>query len=273
MSRLEQNLPLPALSQLLGGRPKEVVLLGGGRNSRVYQVLDPGGRVYALKQYFHHPADPRDRMGVEFRALHLLWGQGLRCIPQPLKADPGAHLALLEFIPGGKVLHPTLAHMKEACDFLVQLLHLSRAPGLDSLPTASEAHFSIREIIEHIQVRLDWQIALLEKPEVHPGLRTFLLEQLQPAWLAIIADCRDQCRSSGTPFEVDLAWSKRTLSPSDFGFHNAIQREGRLVFLDFEYFGWDDPVKLTADVLLHPGCSLTSPQHRRSVELLQLAAK
>jgi hypothetical protein len=29
-----------------------------------------------------------------------------------------------------------------------------------------------------------------------------------------------------------------------------------LAFLDFEYFGWDDPVKLTADVLLHPGTTL-----------------
>jgi hypothetical protein len=28
------------------------------------------------------------------------------------------------------------------------------------------------------------------------------------------------------------------------------------VFIDFDYFGWDDPVKLTADFLLHPGTQL-----------------
>ena len=28
------------------------------------------------------------------------------------------------------------------------------------------------------------------------------------------------------------------------------------MFIDFEYFGWDDPVKLTADFLQHPGMSL-----------------
>jgi len=33
-----------------------------------------------------------------------------------------------------------------------------------------------------------------------------------------------------------------------------------LVFLDFEYFGWDDPVKLTADTILHPGMALTADQ-------------
>jgi hypothetical protein len=42
--------------------------------------------------------------------------------------------------------------------------------------------------------------------------------------------------------------------PSDFGYHNALRRpDGSLAFVDFEYFGWDDPVKLTADILLHPG--------------------
>jgi hypothetical protein len=38
------------------------------------------------------------------------------------------------------------------------------------------------------------------------------------------------------------------LSPSDFGFHNALRGEdGRLAFLDFEYAGWDDPAKLVCD--------------------------
>jgi hypothetical protein len=29
------------------------------------------------------------------------------------------------------------------------------------------------------------------------------------------------------------------------------------VFLDFEYFGWDDPAKTVSDFLLHPGMELT----------------
>ena len=46
----------------------------------------------------------------------------------------------------------------------------------------------------------------------------------------------------------------RVLSPSDFGFHNALRRpDGTIVFVDFEYFGWDDPAKMMADAMLHPG--------------------
>ena len=52
--------------------------------------------------------------------------------------------------------------------------------------------------------------------------------------------------------------------PSDFGFHNSLrQGDGSLAFIDFEYFGWDDPVKVTADILLHPGAPLGGAQQLR----------
>ena len=55
----------------------------------------------------------------------------------------------------------------------------------------------------------------------------------------------------------------QVLSPSDFGFHNAILEESDdLVFLDFEYFGLDDPVKLMADFVWHPGMKLSNSQKR-----------
>ncbi len=56
----------------------------------------------------------------------------------------------------------------------------------------------------------------------------------------------------------------QTLSPSDFSFHNALRRaDGGLAFLDFEYFGWDDPVKLVSDFLWHPAMTLSAAQASR----------
>jgi hypothetical protein len=64
--------------------------------------------------------------------------------------------------------------------------------------------------------------------------------------------------------DAAVAPEHRTLSPSDFGFHNALRRpDGRLVFVDFEYFGWDDPVKLVCDFLWHPGMTLDETIGRR----------
>ena len=58
-------------------------------------------------------------------------------------------------------------------------------------------------------------------------------------------------------FGTILSDEFQVLSPSDFGFHNTLLTKDGLKFIDFEYFGWDDPVKLTCDFLLHPGMELT----------------
>ncbi|MFP6749711.1 MAG: hypothetical protein VCD66_19215 [Alphaproteobacteria bacterium] len=73
-----------------------------------------------------------------------------------------------------------------------------------------------------------------------------------------------QYEQQGLDFGRSIGPSRLTLSPSDFGFHNAIRRsDGRLEFIEFEYFGWDDPVKLVADFLLHPGMGLDGELRRR----------
>jgi hypothetical protein len=46
----------------------------------------------------------------------------------------------------------------------------------------------------------------------------------------------------------EIGGDMRCLSPSDFGFHNALREpSGALRFVDFEYAGWDDPAKLVGD--------------------------
>jgi len=65
------------------------------------------------------------------------------------------------------------------------------------------------------------------------------------------------------PPEAEITENERTLSPSDFGFHNALRRTDGIVFLDFEYFGWDDPAKMIADFLLHPAMELAQDLKRR----------
>jgi hypothetical protein len=74
--------------------------------------------------------------------------------------------------------------------------------------------------------------------------------------------------AAGHAADAPLAPALRTLSPSDFGFHNAIRRvDGKLIFVDFEYFGWDDPAKTISDFLLHPAMALSPAQGEEFVAL------
>ena len=63
--------------------------------------------------------------------------------------------------------------------------------------------------------------------------------------------------------------SRRTLSPSDFGFHNALRQPGGgIIFLDFEYFGWDDPAKMISDFLLHPAMDFSPSAKKKFASAL-----
>ena len=253
-------IPAPVLERLLGGPAASLELLAGGRNSRVYRVRTPAGASFALKAYFRHPGDLRDRLGTEMAALGFLREQGLRCVPRPLAADPEAGLGLYEFIEGEVPVDPTPDEVDEAAAFLVQVQRLGAQPAAADLPLASEARFSLAGVADHVEARLQ---ALVDGA---PALAGFLDGELVPVWKEALARCQRACAGPGLAFDADLAPGQRTLSPSDFGFHNALRRKGELVFLDFEYFGWDDPAKLVADLLLHPGSGLTRPLRVRLAE-------
>ena len=63
--------------------------------------------------------------------------------------------------------------------------------------------------------------------------------------------CRQSCGTVDGTKNRDP--SRCCLSPSDFGFHNALAgHDGKLTFLDFEYAGRDDPAKLASDFFCQP---------------------
>ncbi len=83
--------------------------------------------------------------------------------------------------------------------------------------------------------------------------RTWVESELRPAWSRILGGVdRSACRGNISWLEP-LPLPERSLSPSDFGFHNALlQDDGMVRFVDFEYAGWDDPAKLVNDFFCQP---------------------
>ena len=116
---------------------------------------------------------------------------------------------------------------------------------------AAEACFSGREVEAQIRRRL---AALRAQCDGEPELARFLGDSFAPLLEHVVNSAKGKMAAAGLDFTATLPQEKRSLVPSDFGFHNSLRRaDGTLAFVDFEYFGRDDPVKLTADVLHHPG--------------------
>ena len=249
-----------ALAHLAGKPLAGCETLGEGRNSRVYKAIGDDGRPYLAKHYFRHQADARDRLQVEFSSLQFLWNHGVRAIPQPIAAEWTARWALYEYVEGTRVSPDSVTprEIGMAVSFLSALKALRNQPASRHCPIASEACFSIHAILEQLEARMR-RFPSDDGTQAHlAALHAFLRETFLPARQTIRAWCEARSEQWGMSLTRELRDEDKTLSPSDFGFHNAIRRpDGRLVFVDFEYFGWDDPAKMIVDVPLHPAMTLS----------------
>lgn len=260
---------IPALERLLGAQVKGVEKIGAGGNSRVYRV-DAANGIFAAKFYFQRASDGRDRLEMEFGALRFLWGNGLRNIPQPVAADCERQIAVYQFIEGGELRAEAVrtGDIDALTEFLVTLRRLRSAEAASGLPDAAEASFTVAGIVANIRGRLDLLLKARGGEAAYGDLSNFLAADFAPAldrW-----ERRARETLGGCEYEIPLPPASRTLSPSDFGFHNALARpDGSLAFVDFEYFGWDDPTKMISDFVWHPRSSMRSSLKHRFVSRLR----
>jgi hypothetical protein len=149
---------------------------------------------------------------------------------------------------------------------VIELQRLCSADGARNLRNASASVFSPAEAVAQYRQRLD---RLQRAAGEHPELREFLECHLIPGGASVIRRLEQRYASLGWDSGAPLAMAHRALSPSDFGLHNALRgQDGQLRFVDFEYFGWDDPVKLVSDTAIHPGSDLPEAGASRLVERL-----
>jgi hypothetical protein len=220
----------------------------GRGNSKIFRVESSQGSI-ALKVYPDLAVDNRLRRNAEWQALKFLQHNKLP-VPKPVQTDAELNWSLIEWIDGSPADPQNRAHLGQAASFIQSLNQASRAVSSGSVfGLATEACLKPSLIETQINNRL----AALKSVE-DSALRDFVDHSVSPTLVRTIERSR---RLMVGNYDVNLDQRFWTLSPSDFGLHNAIAtRQSNLVFFDFEYFGWDDPVKLTADVCLHPGMSL-----------------
>ncbi len=247
--------------KVFGSVPVGLQPIYAGRNSRVFRVKLPPNEEVVAKWYFRDAADPRNRMDTEYQALEKLWAVGIRTIPEPRAIAPEDSVAYYRFVDGHRPLSTNrfTSHLDQAADFIARL---PRPTTVDA--PASEATFSWNALLENLGRRR----TRLREAANRDGVLTSELRNYLADWdlhyeKFVEIGARRIAQEGRSPDEV-LSLESRILSPSDFGFHNAIEEvSGNLIFLDFEYFGVDDPVKTLSDFALHPamGLSLAERNH------------
>lgn len=224
-----------------------------GGNNRVFRLHD-GLHSYLLKWYFTHKNDPRNRLHSEFSFSVFAWENGLRNLARPIACSPGCSLALYEFIEGSKISpnSVTQSYVEQAARFFQDLNIHKDKESARRLPIASEACFSIAGHLELVEQRIQNLKNIDPEDQTDRDALAFVSNHLDPALRTIHAQAAAQADQWAIDIYRNLEDSDRCLSPSDFGFHNALAVNDTMRFIDFEYAGWDDPAKTICDFFCQP---------------------
>lgn len=217
-----------------------------GGNNRTFRLETPDA-TYALKEYFRQENDKRDRLQSEYAFLTYANVVAPKMTPFAYAKDDNAGIALYEFIEGESLAGLCVSEndVKQAANFFCALN--GRKRDMANLPNASEACFSIQEHLNLINTRIQNLTKInIETAEDDQAQQT--IQTLSERWLDVQEDVQNGAAKYHLALNEPLALQNRCLSPSDFGFHNALRTtNGELCFLDFEYAGWDDPAKMVGD--------------------------
>ena len=254
----DQEVDKLLAKSLLGDFPDSFKQIKGRGNSRVYKVTKKKKK-FALKIYPNKHLDERPRLKTEFSSLAFLHKNSILNVPKPVSKDINLNIGLYSWIEGKTVEDTSKNHLDDCIDF-VKLLN-SLETQEEEFDLASQACLSGVELRRQIRKRLEKLIS----EGKDKNLNLFLVKSFSPLLKQIEQKYFKKWPLSSK--DTDLIKEKRILSPSDFGFHNALLRKNKgLCFLDFDYFGWDDPVKLVSDFYWHPAMDLTNKQRNYWIE-------
>jgi thiamine kinase-like enzyme len=251
------NLTLPevkllAESVIEKGSVENVIQLKGRGNSPVYKVLTFDSPMF-LKIY---PQESKhNRISSEYDSVKILTKLGMSGIQRPIACSKELGVAVYKWIDVDNSYTFDICTVESSLNFL-RKLHGSRDNHMfDDFSMASDACTSIYDIEKQIKRRLS---QLNEATAEFESLNIFLNNEFNPLFNEIILWSKSHFSIDGDYYK-SIGKQEMTLSPSDFGFHNILSsKDDGLKFIDFEYFGRDDPVKLISDFSHHAAMNLTS---------------
>jgi hypothetical protein len=173
-------------------------------------------------------------------------------VPGLIHADSGSLSIGLEYVPGVSFMNSivSMSELKGAQQF-IERLNSDRILADRLISSfASDASSTIDGHISGLRDRLGNILLPAKTYDLYPRIAS-LRNRIRVAVEALAEEtAKVSYHASDSQFDEFF----RCVSPSDFGFHNALRTGQGTVFFDFEHAGWDDIAKLCVDFYLQPRC-------------------
>ncbi len=231
---------------------KPLQTLRGGINNHVYSV-DGNTNKLIVKHYPKNRRTSINKMKAEVQLLALAGELCPNFVPLVISLDFGLQCVLMEFVSGSTFTSESFLDEEDihhAFEFFASLNHNKLVARKYVSVAAAEGFLCISEHIGALEARLD-KLSVGHLPNRLRSIASSTLNDLTSSYCLLAKKYRDISGSEENKIEK----SHLIVSPSDFGFHNAIKTSSGCKFIDFEFAGWDDPAKASCDFVLQPKCT------------------
>ncbi|MBT5239416.1 MAG: phosphotransferase [Rhodospirillaceae bacterium] len=243
--------------QHLGTAEGTVTQQSGGANNKVYLWQTKRDRVI-VKLYGPIISSQPDRHQAETEFLSYANEVASEFVPNLLHSDLDHRIVAMEYLEGTGFqasYEPTEKDVQRAADFL-SALNANKTDARGKIKTqATDGFLSLSEHANDVENRLA-TLGSDHLPVGYQGQAMALITAANSRWQVISENLRNSLSTAEVSDSIEQATC--ALSPSDFGFHNAISCTDGLKFHDFEFAGWDDPTKAVVDFFLQPRVSVST---------------
>ncbi len=219
----------------------KVTKLSGGKNSSV-KLIELKSNKFVLKQY---PAEVKsERLDVEYKFLSWVNKMGINNVPKAITKNFKYNIGVYSYIEGTQIQRATPAGLN-ACVKFINELNVCNLKSPPEIAHAADCFFSYNELLASIQKRFErlFNFENSQCEEYRAALRYFL---------QIFEKLTKKNKEFFKELDRYIREMKVIISPSDFGMHNMLQKKNDYFFLDFEYAGYDNALKLICDFACQP---------------------
>lgn len=224
---------------------KNVEICSDGKNSQVFKLTLLSGDKNALKIYPVHDIK-RERLNREQKFLTFLKNINYSNCPKVIMGNYKLNFILISWIEGSKIKIPSKNDLENIRKFYQIINQHKHNKNAANLPLASEAFFEIDLLLNHVHNLIHNYKNTFSKNSKYFSMELNLINNLKRD-LKEISHIIKSDKNDKINFEIN-----KILSQSDIGFHNIIKNRNGVHFIDFEYSGWDNPMKLLSDWILQP---------------------
>lgn len=233
-------------------------------NNKIIRFECSNKKKIVLKKY-SKVDDSYSTLEKEFEALKLL-GEARLPVPKAYFKDSDAGLALYENIEAATSRPSRENIIRDFSGFLSSLHKLSKTSDFSEFSSARDFRDKTSDYKTHVLRRLSQIEAGCKNDMRFEPIQKYLDQVFKPLHKIVLERYEQNLKRFNLSETKPISRLQKILSPSDFGMHNAIyNHQNNFNFIDFEYFGWDDPVKLVADFLHHAGQDSISQEDRLEI--------